>query len=74
MKKHKLWKKYEKTLPAFSTKLGCFYDDETHTAYFSIWAPSASKVKVLLFEDGKTKQASYRFPLKIGRASCRERV
>ena len=63
MKQHKLWKRYEKTLPPFSTRLGCFYDDEIHTAIFSIWAPSAKKVRVFLFEDGSTDQISYKFPL-----------
>ena len=67
MKKQRLWKLCEKTIPSFSTPLGCFYDEETHTAHFSIWAPTATKVRVLLFDDGKTEHFSYNFPLIIDR-------
>lgn len=67
MNTYNAWKVCEKTIPPNSAKLGCYYNPETHSASFSLWAPTAKKVQVLLYEDPNGKQPAYIFPLQIQR-------
>ncbi|MBP7480409.1 MAG: pullulanase [Spirochaetaceae bacterium] len=69
MNKYNAWKVCEKTIPSSSVKLGCYFNPETHSASFSLWAPTAEKVRVLLYEDPAGKHPAYIFPLQIQRAN-----
>ncbi len=69
MNTYNTWKICEKTIPSNSVKLGCYFNPETHSASFSLWAPTAKKVRVLLYEDPNGKHPAYVFPLQIQKAN-----
>ena len=65
MSKYNNWKVLEKQVPKFEAKLGATFDSTTQEVVFSIWAPSAQAVSVLIFSDGKIKEPSYQFQLNM---------
>ncbi len=69
MNKYNAWKICEKTTPSNSVKLGCYFNPETLAASFSLWAPSASKVRVFLYEEYNSKHPAYIFPLQLQKST-----
>ena len=53
MTKHNIWKNLENHLPSLDSTLGAIFNPSTQEVSFSLWAPTASSVAVLIFSDGK---------------------
>ncbi|MBQ1984095.1 MAG: hypothetical protein II232_05650, partial [Spirochaetaceae bacterium] len=63
MSKQNYWKTLENNLPQKDYSLGANFNPSTQEVSFSLWAPTASSVVVLLFSDGKVKEPSFQFQL-----------
>ncbi|MCR5699573.1 MAG: pullulanase [Treponemataceae bacterium] len=51
MKKSSFWKILDKTVPQKDDFLGCRFDSLSNSAFFSIWAPTATCVTLLFYEN-----------------------
>ena len=63
MAKHNIWKNLEQNLPKEDYFLGANFNPSTQEVSFSLWAPSATSVSVLIFSDGKIAEPSFQFQL-----------
>ena len=63
MSKQNYWKTLENNLPQKDYSLGANFNPSTQEVSFSLWAPTASSVVVLLFSDGKVSEPSFQFQL-----------
>ena len=51
MKISSLWHQYEQSVPSFNVKLGSTYSENENEATFSLWAPGADSVNVLIYKN-----------------------
>lgn len=67
------WKNAEKTTPSADIKLGMTYNSKTNNGTFSVWAPSSTDAKLLLYKSSTgsvTKTVPMKFDSKTGVWSC----